>query len=141
MRTLSRKKSHRESMIRNLVSSLLLYESIKTTTAKAKEVKRVTDKLISSVNKDELNSIKMLNSFLFDRNATRKVIGEIMPRYSDKKSGFVRILKISNRIGDNSPMSIVEFVDKKTYIKKTEEAKSVKDKVSKLEKVTTKRAK
>lgn len=116
MRTISRKKSYRESMIRNLATSLILYESIETSVAKAKEVKTFCDHLITRAKKADLTAIRYLNSVVFDNNATKKVMNELLPRFSDRQSGFVRIYKTRFRIGDNAPMARVELIDKKVFV-------------------------
>lgn len=121
MRTLSRKRAHRKSLIRNLATSLILYESLETTLAKAKEVKGFVDVILSRSKDNDLNSLKYLSSILFDNNAIKKISDELIPRYAERNSGgYVRILKTGNRLGDNAPTAIVELVDKKTFIEKSD---------------------
>lgn len=116
MREFSRKKAHREHMLRNLATSLILYEKIDTTLAKAKETKDFVERLIARSKNGGLNTIRTLNALLFDRNATKKVTEELLPRYKEKNSGFIRSYHLKNRLGDNSPMMRLEFVDKKVFI-------------------------
>lgn len=124
MRTLSRKKSHRESMLRNLLTSLFLYESLETTEAKAKDLKVLCDRTITRAKNADLDAIKYLNSILLDGNACKKVIKEILPRFSDRKSGFTKLYKTGYRIGDNAPTVRIELVDKKVFVeKKTSQTK------------------
>lgn len=133
MRTLSRIKSNRESLIRNLVTSLILYESIETSLAKAKEVKIFCDHMIPRAKSADLIAIKYLNTILFDKNAVKKVMKELLPRFANRQSGFVRIYKTGNRLGDNAPTAIVELVDKKVFIE-TKIAKEKKEKPAKASK-------
>lgn len=122
MRTLSRKKAHRTSLIRNLVTSLILYESMETTLAKAKEVKSFIDALLPRAKSADLNATRYLSSVLFDKNAVKKVLNELVPRYADRNSGFVRIYKTGYRVGDMAPKARVELVDKKVFVEKQAEA-------------------
>lgn len=131
MRKLSRKNAHRKSLIRNLATSLLLYESIETTLAKAKETKIFVDTILSRVNNNGLSEAKYLSSILFDDNAVKKTLVELLPRYQNRKSGFVRIYKNGYKIGDGATKAIVELVDKKTYVDDTEAKKEVKKDTSK----------
>lgn len=123
MRTLSRKKSHRNSMLRNLVTSLLLYESIETTLPKAKEVKEFTDKLICRSKQDNLSNRRYLSSVLFDNNAVNKYFKELLPRYHKRNCGFVKIYKTGYRLGDNAPLAKLELTDKKVFIEENKSSK------------------
>lgn len=131
MRKLSRKNAHRKSLIRNLATSLLLYESIETTLAKAKETKTFVDTILSRVNNNGLSEARYLSSVLFDDNAVKKTLVELLPRYKNRKSGFVRIYKNGYKVGDGAAKAIVELVDKKTYVDDTEAKKEVKKDTSK----------
>jgi len=124
MRKLGRKKSNREHMIRNLATSLILFETIDTTVAKAKDTKIFTEKLISACKKQEgLNAIRKANTIFFDKNAAKKVIDELIPRYANRQSGFITSFKIKNRAGDNSEMMRLELMDKKVFVDKKVEKK------------------
>ena len=131
MRTLSRKKAHRTSLIRNLATSLILYETIETTLAKAKEVKTYVDDMLGRAKKNDLSSRIYLASVLFDKNAVKKINNELLSRYSERNSGFVRIIKTGNRLGDNAPTAIVELIDKKTFVKDTQKAPKEESKANK----------
>ena len=131
MRTLSRKKAHRTSLIRNLATSLILYETIETTLAKAKEVKTYVDDMLGRAKKNDLSSRRYLASVLFDKNAVKKINNELLSRYSERNSGFVRIIKTGNRLGDNAPTAIVELIDKKTFVKDTQKAPKEESKANK----------
>lgn len=125
IRTLGRKKAHRVSLMRNLATSLFLYESIKTTEAKAKELRSIIDRVISRAKPADLNATRYVERILFDKNAVKKVISEIVPRYKKRTSGFTRIIKLDNRLGDRAPEVIIELVDKKVFVK--EDAKKIVD--------------
>ncbi len=108
---LNRDKAHLDSMLRNLTTSLILYERIKTTQSKAKLVKSVVEKLISSSKKqDPPVAIRSLNAYLTDKNASKKVAHELLKRYKTKKSGYVRITPLGYRAGDSAPMVQIEFI-------------------------------
>jgi large subunit ribosomal protein L17 len=125
MRQFSRKTDHRNHLLRNLATSLILFEKVDTTEAKAKELKTFADTLIARSKKADLNAIRKLKAVLFDSNAVKKVIEELVPRYASRNSGFIRSYHLKNRPGDNSPMIRVELVDKKVFV---EEAKAVEPK-------------
>lgn len=135
MRALSRKTAYRKSTLRNLVTSLFLYERIKTTTAKAKEIKPVAEHLLSIAKANDLNSRRRLLAYLFDENATKKVIEVLVPRYKDLSSGFIKSYKLGARLGDGADMSILELVNAKQETKieevKTEVKKEAKPAKSK----------
>ncbi len=133
MRKLGRKKSNREHLIRNLATSLVLYETLDTTEAKAKETKAYLERLIARNKSLSLASKRDLFSKLFDANAVRKIINEIYPRYETRNSGFIRSFHLKNRLGDNAPMIRLELVDKKVFVDK-KEAKAKEGAVSSKEK-------
>lgn len=103
-------------MMRNLVTSLVLYEQVETTEAKAKELKSFADKLIARAKKSDLTAIRTLHKVLYDRNAVKKVIEVLVPRYATRTSGFTRSYHLKNRPGDNAPMMRLELIDKKTFV-------------------------
>ena len=108
---LNRNKAHLNSMLRNLVTSLILYEKVKTTQAKAKLVKPQVEKLLSLAKKNTpYNAMRKLNAFLLDKNASKKVMQELVERYKDRPSGFVRLTHLSPRSGDAAPMMQIELV-------------------------------
>lgn len=131
MRKFGRKKPNREHMIRNLAVSLILFESIKTTKSKAKETKYFVDRLIARSKDETLATRRKALNTVANRIAVKKIINELIPRYKDRKSGFVRIIQLKNRLGDNAEMAMVELVDKKVFVEepkkiKKEEATSAK---------------
>jgi large subunit ribosomal protein L17 len=116
MNSLSRKKANRTSLIRNLATSLVLYEKITTTTAKAKEVKPVVEHLIAIAKKNDLNSRRKLIGFFFDENAVKKTLEVLVPRYQKLNSGFIKTYRAGKRLGDSSELMILEL--RKLEIKK-----------------------
>ena len=109
-RALSRKFAYRKSVLRNLATSLILYEQIKTTEAKAKEVKPVVEQLISKAKKNNLEARRYLLGYLFDTNATKKVFEVLVPRYQKVNSGYLKSYKLNARLGDGARMMILKFV-------------------------------
>lgn len=116
MRKLGRKKSFRENMMRNLATSLLLYEKVDTTDAKAKDLKKVIERIIIKAKKGNDNDKRFIYSQLFDKNASKKLLEEIVPRYEKRKSGFVILSRLGRRVGDNSSITRVELIEKKVFI-------------------------
>jgi large subunit ribosomal protein L17 len=111
-RALSRTTAHREAMFRNMTSSLLRHEMIKTTLQKAKELRRVAEPLITLAKEDSVSKRRLAFARLRDRDAVTKLFGEIAPRYKARPGGYLRILKCGFREGDNAEMAIVELVDR-----------------------------
>ena len=109
---LGRTSSHRRSMLANMTVSLMLHEKIKTTEAKAKAVRRVAEKLITLGKRGSLHARRLAMSRFHDHEAIKKVFDNLALRYADRKGGYTRITKISNRIGDGAPMAVIELVDR-----------------------------
>jgi len=123
-RILGRKKDDREHLIRNLATSLVLFEAIETTEAKAKEVKSFVDQLIARSKDKDLHAIRSLHKVLFDKNAVDKIIKELLPRYESRNSGFIKSYHLKNRVGDNAPMIRLELVDMKKFVSQPDEKKA-----------------
>ena len=123
MRKLNRTTSHRLAMFRNMAVSLLRHEAIKTTLPKAKELRRVVEPLITLGKKDSLANKRLAFNRLRDREMVVKLFGELGPRYANRNGGYMRILKMGFRVGDNAPMAYVELVDRPEAPVATEEAK------------------
>ncbi len=98
------------AMLRNLTTSLLKSEKIITTEAKAKEVKKLADKMISLAKEGSLNSRKRAISFIYEEEVVDKLFDNLVKRYSDRTGGFVRIAKLGPRLGDGAPQAMVELV-------------------------------
>jgi len=111
-RQLSRNSSHRKAMLRNMASSLLRHEIIKTTLPKAKELRRVAEPLITLAKQDSVAKRRLAFARLRDRDVVTKLFNELGPRYEARPGGYLRILKCGFRAGDNAPMAIVELVDR-----------------------------
>jgi large subunit ribosomal protein L17 len=111
-RKLNRTSSHRQAMLRNMATSLLRYEVIKTTLPKAKELRRVAEPLITLSKNATLANRRLAFSRLRDRDVVGKLFAELGPRYQARNGGYLRILKCGFRNGDNAPMALVELVDR-----------------------------
>lgn len=111
--SLSRQDNHRQSLLRNLATSLVLYEEIKTTSAKAREVKPLVERIISKAKKDKsknfLTARRLGLKTFFDEKATRKLFEIIVPRFSKMESGFIGIYKLGRRKGDNADMVLMKL--------------------------------
>ncbi|KAI0361201.1 mitochondrial ribosomal protein L17 [Trametes cingulata] len=110
-RKLSRTSSHRMLMLRNLVTSLLQHEQIKTTLPKAKDAARLAEKIISLGKKGDLPAFRRATGFLLDQSLVPKLFTELAQRYAERPGGYTRIHKFGNRPGDNAPHAILELVD------------------------------
>ncbi len=108
----SRSPAHRKAMFRNMVTSLLEYEKITTTATKAKELRRVTDRMITLGKKGGLASIRRAASYIRTKDVVKKLFSSIADRYKDRKGGYTRIYRAGVRAGDCAPMAIIELVDR-----------------------------
>ena len=111
-RKLNRTSSHREAMFKNMASSLIKHELIRTTLPKAKELRRVAEPLITLGKIDGVANRRLAFARLRDKQAVGKLFVEIGPRYRARPGGYLRILKCGFRDGDNAPMAYVELVDR-----------------------------
>ena len=111
-RKLNRNSSHRKAMFRNMASSLIEHEIIKTTVPKAKELRRVAEPLITLAKEDSVAHRRQAFDRLRDRDVVTKLFNELGPRYVDRPGGYLRIMKCGFRAGDNAPMAYVELVDR-----------------------------
>ncbi|MGI6684237.1 MAG: 50S ribosomal protein L17 [Bacillota bacterium] len=109
-RKLGKTSSHRRAMFRNIVTSLLDKERIETTEPKAKELKSITEKMITLGKKGDLASRRMALAYLMDEDVVTKLYTTIAPRYQDRQGGYVRIIKTERRRGDAAQMVLVELV-------------------------------
>ncbi len=110
-RQLSRNSSHRTAMFRNMATSLLRHETIKTTLPKAKELRRVAEPLITLAKSDSIANRRLAFDRLRDRDIVTKLFTDLGPRFTDRPGGYLRILKCGYRTGDNAPMALVMMVD------------------------------
>ena len=109
-RKLSRPTAHRLLMLRNMTTDLIRHESVKTTDAKAKEVCRMTEKVITLGKKGELHHRRQALAILTDEIMVKKVFDDLGSRYKDREGGYTRITKLGPRKGDASEMAILELV-------------------------------
>ena len=111
-RKLNRNIKQRKALFKGLVQSLIMNEQIKTTEAKAKAIKGLTDKLITKAKIGSLSARRQLLAFLPDKKAVHKLFDVIVPRLSSRSSGFTRFVRLGRRRGDNTMIVKVELVDK-----------------------------
>ncbi len=111
-RKLNRNSSHRRAMFKNMTSSLIHHELIKTTLPKAKELRRVAEPLITMAKEDTVARRRLAFARLRDKEAVGKLFQELGPRYATRPGGYLRILKCGHRAGDKAPMAYVELVDR-----------------------------
>jgi large subunit ribosomal protein L17 len=112
LRKLNRTSSHRLAMFRNMAVSLLRFEAIKTTLPKAKELRRVVEPMITLGKTASLANRRLVFNRLRDREIVGKLFEELGPRYAKRPGGYLRILKMGFRQGDNAPMAFVELLDR-----------------------------
>ena len=112
LRKLNRTSSHRLAMLRNMTVSLLRHEEIKTTLPKAKELRRVAEPMITLGKKPSLANRRLAFDRLRDRNIVSKLFDDLGPRYAKRNGGYLRILKMGFRKGDNAPLALVTLLDR-----------------------------
>ena len=112
LRKLNRTSSHRLAMLRNMSVSLLQHEAIRTTLPKAKELRKVVEPLITLGKKDSVANRRLAFARLRDRDVVTKLFTELGPRFVTRPGGYLRILKMGFRVGDNAPMAFVELLDR-----------------------------
>ena len=110
---LGRTSAHRKALLRNLVTALLDHERIETTDAKARELKRVADRMITLGKRGDLHARRQALTVIRSREVTGKVFGDLAERFRSRPGGYTRVLKVRTRVGDAAPLSIVELVDGK----------------------------
>ena len=131
---LSRTTAHRRAMTRNMVTSLFRYERITTTEAKAKEVRKAAEKLITRAKVDSVHNRRTVAKFIADEKILNKLFTEIGPRMKERNGGYTRILKLGFRQGDAVDTVIFELVDYKLPDSSAEEEKAAKKSAKKAEK-------
>lgn len=109
-RKLGRTTAHREMMMRNLVTSMVLYEKIITTATKAKELRRVAEKLVTLAKRGDLHARRQAAEVLNDEKALKKLFEAIGARYGERNGGYTRITKLDYRMGDGAPLAAIEFL-------------------------------
>tara|TARA_B100000965_G_C19219994_1_gene595461 strand:+ start:215 stop:649 length:435 start_codon:yes stop_codon:yes gene_type:complete len=111
-RKLNRTSSHRKALLMNLSNALIKHEQITTTLPKAKELRPFIEKVVTLGKKGDLSARRKTMSILQDEKMTKKIFEILADRYSEKKGGYTRIIKLKNRYGDNAPIAVIEFVDR-----------------------------
>jgi large subunit ribosomal protein L17 len=134
-RKLSRNSSHRKALLGNLVRAVILEESIRTTTPKAKEARKLVERVITKARQGTLAARRVVHKTVRDQAALAKLFETIAPRFKERPGGYTRLVHVDNRLGDNAPMSILELVVKEA---KTEPEKKPAAEKKASEKKTTK---
>ena len=120
-RKLNRTASHRKAMFSNMAASLLRHEQIKTTLPKAKELKRVADRMITLGKRGNLHSRRRAFAILRDDQIVAKLFGDLAERFKERSGGYTRVLKAGFRYGDSAPMAIIELVERDIEAKGAED--------------------
>ena len=111
-RRLNRTASHRKAMFANMAASLIKHEQIKTTLPKAKDLRRVIDRLVTLGKRGDLHARRQALSVLRDTQITAKLFDDLAERYKERNGGYSRVLKAGFRYGDMAPMAVIELVDR-----------------------------
>lgn len=110
-RLFGRPANQRKALLRGLVTALLDNQRIETTVAKAKETKRIAERMITFGIKGDLHSKRQVLSYVTDRTVASKLFNEIAPRFSGRNGGYLRLVQTRNRLKDSAPMAVLEFID------------------------------
>ena len=111
-RKLNRTASHRRALFANMAAALIKHEQVVTTLPKAKELRRVADRLITLAKRENLHSRRLAVSRIRDEAMVKKLFDVLGPRYKERSGGYTRVLKAGYRYGDSAPMAVIEFVDR-----------------------------
>ncbi|WP_435356105.1 50S ribosomal protein L17 [Emticicia sp. SJ17W-69] len=123
---LGRTHSHREAMLQNMAISLIQYKRIETTLAKAKELRKYVEPLITKSKNDSTHSRRTVFSYLQDKEAVKTLFGEIAEKVANRNGGYTRIIKLGTRFGDNAEVALIELVDYNEALLTSVEEKSTK---------------
>jgi large subunit ribosomal protein L17 len=129
-RKLSRNTSHRKALLDNLVRAVILNESIRTTTPKAKEARKLVERVITKARKGTLAARRIVHKTVRDQAALARLFETLGPRFKERPGGYTRIIHVENRVGDNAPMSILELVEKSEKVEKPEAEKKAEKKAA-----------
>ncbi len=110
-RKLNRTSAHRKALLRNMVTSLLEHEHLRTTDAKAKELRRVADRMITLAKRGSLHARRQAAAYIRRRSIVTKLFSEVAERFRERAGGYTRIVKVGPRHGDAAPMSVIELTD------------------------------
>lgn len=135
---LGRDSSHRQAMLRNMVTSLFKHEQLETTDAKAKQLRPMAEKIITLAKRGDLHARRQALAYIKDKAITHRLFGDLKDRYMDRQGGYVRIVKKGNRKGDGAPLSVIQLLPeeegKKKVKKKGKTAKAASGAESKKKK-------
>ena len=120
-RKLNRTSTHRKAMLSNMAASLFIHEQISTTLPKAKELRRVADKMITLGKRGTLHARRRAYGFLRDEASVGKLFGALAERYKERSGGYTRVIKAGFRYGDSAPMAVIELVDRDPEAKGAED--------------------
>ena len=109
-RKLGRDSSARKALLRGIVTSLFQHERIETTEAKAKELRKVADKMLTLAKRGDMHARRQVMAYMMDEDVVKKLFDEVAPKYKDRQGGYTRIIKAGVRQGDAAPMVIIELV-------------------------------
>ena len=123
-RRLSRTTEHRQAMLRNLVTSLLEHERVETTRAKAKEVRRWAEQIITLAKRGDLHARRQSLALVRSKKVVAKLFGELRERYLERPGGYTRIIPLGLRLGDGAPLSIIEMVDRPEKLPRAQKKKA-----------------
>jgi large subunit ribosomal protein L17 len=108
---LGRNSSHRTAMLRNMVTSLIEHGRITTTDIRAKELRKIAERMITLGKRGDLHARRQAAAVIRDKKTVAKLFDQVGPRYKERPGGYTRIIKLGNRLGDNAPQSIIELVE------------------------------
>lgn len=111
-RRFSRTSAHREAMMENMIISLLRHERIRTTVPKAKEARKLADRMISLGKKGSLHARRLASKTVHDKEVLSKLFDQLAPRFEARPGGYTRIIRIGRRLGDSAEMAFLELVDR-----------------------------
>ena len=126
-RKLNRSGTHRKAMFANMAVSLLKHEQIQTTLPKAKDLRRIVDRLITLGKRGDLHARRQAMSVLRDRAITAKLFAELAERYKERPGGYTRVLKAGHRYGDMAPIAVIELVDRNPEAKGQDSGPTMED--------------
>ncbi|MFA4909586.1 MAG: 50S ribosomal protein L17 [Desulfobacteria bacterium] len=121
-RKLGRTSSHRKAMFRNMLTSLFEHEKIETTDAKAKELRKIAEKIVTLGKKGDLHSRRQVLRVISDKKIAKNLFDQIAPRYQSRNGGYTRIFKVGRRHGDNAPLSLIELIPEENVQKPKKKA-------------------
>lgn len=141
VKKLGRPKSHRKAMLHNMAASLLTHIQIKTTLAKAKEVKKLVDHLVTLAKRSDLSAKRQAYDIIRQHSLVKKLFEEIGPKFKERSGGYTRVMRYGTRLGDRAQLAVVELLMEKPVKIKKEKEKEKKEKPKKEEKVEAKKGK